>query len=456
MASTKAAGALASINAVLPRGGELPEQVWQARHRGICLLLWAHVVGLALVAIWQGAPRGDIWLQSVSIASFSLAAMWGSRGRGFRSSMAVLGLLSSSAVLIDTFDGLIEAHFHFFVTIVVVSLYQAWLPYLLAVSYVLLHHVVLGTLIPGDVYNHHQAIEQPWLFAAVHASAVLAESVACLVFWRATENAIDAERVIGDELAASNAELTRANLAVSDLVAMLSHDLRVPLSVLIGYSEMALESWPEMGDEAKADYLRRVSKAAKTMHALLDDTLTVTALDSDGVEPRSVPVRIDKAVREMVGSLPHEDRVDLTGLAPSRAVVDRGHLDQVLTNLLTNAHKYGGDVVTVTTDEVLDEVVLRVSDSGAGVPTSFVPQLFHRFTRSESARAGAQKGTDLGLYITRTLLVANGGEIHYEPAIGGGSTFGVVLPRYRRPSDPMIPPRELDRLHPAAPRTGSQ
>ena len=97
--------------------------------------------------------------------------------------------------------------------------------------------------------------------------------------------------------------------------------------------------------------------------------------------------------------------------------------------------------------------MIRVSDSGPGVPADFVDQLFDRFTRAEDARAGSKKGTGLGLYITRSLLLANEGAIAYVPTKGGGSTFVVELPRYRRTGDPLIPPPEQSD-HLASPPAG--
>ena len=311
MASSQAGFSLAAVRAALPRGGALPERAWRARHRGICVLLWVHVAALIVVGTVRGEPVTALLFGPGLVAVLTGLAMWDARSHSFRSTMATLGLLASSAILIDFYHGLIEAHFHFFITIAVVSLYQVWGPYLLAVGFVLVHHAVLGTLAPDMVYNHHMAIENPWLFALVHGSAVLAESAACLVFWRVTEDALDAERAVGDALVESNAELTQANRAVADLVAMLSHDLRVPLSVVIGYSEMALESWPKMTDDEQIEFVRKVSKAGRALHAMLDDTLTVSALDADGVEPRRVPVRVDQAVREAIMNLPDGVPADL-------------------------------------------------------------------------------------------------------------------------------------------------
>jgi signal transduction histidine kinase len=442
MASSRTSAALVAVRAALPRGGALPEHAWDARHRGICALLWAHVAGLAVVGWWRDVPAPLVALECCAVAAFAAAAMWESRSRTFRSSMAVLGLLTSTAALIASFHGLIEAHFHFFVVIAVVSLYQAWRPYLLAVAFVLVHHLALGTLMPVHVYNHAMAIDRPWLFALVHSIAVLAESLACLVFWRLTEDALDAERVNRDALVQTNEELIRANRAVADLVAMLSHDLRVPLSVIIGYSEMALESWPTMSEAEQIDFVNKVNRAGTALHTMLDDTLTVSALDADGVEPRRGPVRVDEAVLKAVSDLPATATIDVQRLESATAVVDRGHLDQILNNLVSNAVKYGGGRFAVSSSEELDNVVIQVSDSGPGVPAAFVAQLFERFTRAEDARSGAQKGTGLGLYITRSLLLANEGAISYTPTEGGGSTFLVQLPRFRRSTDPLIPPLE--------------
>jgi signal transduction histidine kinase len=101
---------------------------------------------------------------------------------------------------------------------------------------------------------------------------------------------------------------------------------------------------------------------------------------------------------------------------------------QVLSNLVSNAVKYGGGRIRVTGAEDGDQAVLVVSDNGPGVPASFVPQLFERFSRSEEARLGGQKGSGLGLYIVRDLLALNGGTVAYTETPGGGATFTVRLP----------------------------
>jgi hypothetical protein len=182
------------VRTVLPRGGQLPEASWNSRHRAITALLWVHVAVLPLIGIWQGQETPHALLDLALVAGFAVAATLPGAPRAVRASLTTLGLMMSSATLVHFFDGLIEAHFHFFVVIAVVSLYQSWAPYLLAVSFVLLHHGVLGTLAPSQVFNHTAAIDRPFLFAAVHGGFALALSIACLASWRASEVALAAER----------------------------------------------------------------------------------------------------------------------------------------------------------------------------------------------------------------------------------------------------------------------
>jgi signal transduction histidine kinase len=420
---------LTILAAAVPRGGALPARAWRARHRGIVVLLWAHVVGLAAIGVAVGEPIVTCVLAPGIVATLTAGAMWGRLSQTVRALMATLGLLSSSAILVHLFDGLIEAHFHFFLTVAVVSLYQSWRPYLLAVGFVLVHHLAFATLIPDHVYNHPMAVHHPWVFALVHGGAILAESVACLVFWRVSEEALDAERVNREALERANVELTRVNSAVADLASTLSHDLRTPLVVLVGRSEWTLETWPDLTEADRLEFVHKVNRAGRRLQAMIEDTLTVSALDGGGVEPRPAPVRVDAAVREVLAALPGPlPEVDLDDLEACTALVDSGHLSQVLTNLLTNAVKYGGSRIAVTTGTDARHVHVRVVDFGAGVPAAFVPRLFDRFSRSEEARGGTQTGTGLGLYISRNLLAANGGDLSYEATPGGGATFCLRLP----------------------------
>jgi mannitol-specific phosphotransferase system IIBC component len=101
--------------------------------------------------------------------------------------VAAFGLIASSAVLVHLSGGYIEFHFHFFVMVGLLALYQKWAPFLVAIGFVLLHHGVVGVLDPSAVYNHPAAIAHPWQWAGIHALFITAMSVVSLITWRVNE-----------------------------------------------------------------------------------------------------------------------------------------------------------------------------------------------------------------------------------------------------------------------------
>jgi len=158
-------------------------------------LLWAHVIALPPIGILLcDQPPALAFLEASVVSLLALGASFGHLSVTTRSALATLGLVSSSAILVQFFDGLIEMHFHFFVMVAVVALYQAWRPYLLALGFVLLQHTLIGALSPHHVYAHTEAQQHPWTWALIHGGFVLAESVVCLMYWRISEDALDRER----------------------------------------------------------------------------------------------------------------------------------------------------------------------------------------------------------------------------------------------------------------------
>jgi diguanylate cyclase (GGDEF)-like protein len=191
-------GALARAGrGLLPHGQLLTPEVWARRHRGIVWLLWLHVAGILGFALARGLGLGHALAEAAAVAVFAVPAVHPALGRRARSAAAVAGLITASAVIVHLSGGVIEAHFHFFVMVGVITLYQDWLPFGLALGYVVLHHSVLGLLLPGDVYNHPAAMRQPWKWALIHGGFVLAASVAYLVNWRLSERqAVEISRLV--------------------------------------------------------------------------------------------------------------------------------------------------------------------------------------------------------------------------------------------------------------------
>jgi PAS domain S-box-containing protein/diguanylate cyclase (GGDEF)-like protein len=178
---------LARVRYALPEGRTLPPAVWSQRHRTLLAVLWLHVVALPAFGVAQGYGVLHSLQEGAVIAAIAgLALLAGSRRR-LASALVAVGLVSSSAILVHLSEGVIEAHFHFFVVIVLLTLYEDWLPLLLAAAYVVLHHGLTGALAPDSVYNHAGAIEHPWRWAAIHAGFVTAAGVASVATWRLNE-----------------------------------------------------------------------------------------------------------------------------------------------------------------------------------------------------------------------------------------------------------------------------
>jgi diguanylate cyclase len=180
-------GLAQSLADALPRGQLLPDAHWSRRHRWIVHLLACHAVGLTLFALFQGFGLAHSLLGGGVIAAAAFVARSPRLGRSARSVAASIGLVTSSALVVHISGGAIEAHFHFFFVLGVLTLYQDWLPYLLAVAYVVLHHGLLGAIDPTSVYNHPAAIADPWRWALIHAAFVVATSAASIVSWRVNE-----------------------------------------------------------------------------------------------------------------------------------------------------------------------------------------------------------------------------------------------------------------------------
>lgn len=175
------------IKGTLPEGRSLPDDIWQSRHWGIRTLLWLHAVGIVCFGIIMGANLEHSLAEGAVLAVMAVTASWPNTPRKFRASMASLGLITASAEIVHLSGGYIEMHFHFFVMLAVIVLYQDWLPFLLALGYVIIHHGVIGVLDPGSVYNHPDAFAHPWKWATIHGVFVLAASIAGIVSWRLNE-----------------------------------------------------------------------------------------------------------------------------------------------------------------------------------------------------------------------------------------------------------------------------
>ena len=141
-------GVMRRLRDLLPKGQTLPDESWEQRHRWMVNLLWFHVAGLFAFSLLQGFPLWHSALDAAPVAAAAVVERFAD-GRKLRSAIVATGLLTASALVVHVSGGYVEAHFHFFVMIVVLTLYEDWIPFLLATFYVVLHHGIGSSIGSG-------------------------------------------------------------------------------------------------------------------------------------------------------------------------------------------------------------------------------------------------------------------------------------------------------------------
>ncbi|HEX9776222.1 MAG TPA: HAMP domain-containing sensor histidine kinase [Actinomycetota bacterium] len=238
-----------------------------------------------------------------------------------------------------------------------------------------------------------------------------------------------AERVTA-ELYSATENLQAANQAIRDFMAIASHDLKSPLTSIIGAASMLRESWRVLTDEQREGLLEAATRQGTHMSRMVDDLLTISKIESGALEPHPAAVELRRAIDRVVGAfIDWAGQVRVSALNSISAECDPDHLERILTNYIGNAIKYGAPPIHVEAEQADEWVEIRVRDHGAGVPDDFVPRLFGRFSRADDARTRSQPGSGLGLSIVQGLARMNGGDTWYEPNDPNGSCFAVRLRR---------------------------
>ncbi|MDQ1435736.1 MAG: diguanylate cyclase [Actinomycetota bacterium] len=172
----------------LPEGRALPDRLWQRRHRWIVNFALGQAFALAAFGLIRGYAVPLVAADLAMILAPAIAARAPHASRRLRMLSATTALMLSSAVLVDFAGGMTEAHFHFFVMVGIVALYQDWSAFGLCILITVVHHAVMGSIVPRDVYGSPSEWRKPILWALIHGAFVLAVSVTHLLAWRASED----------------------------------------------------------------------------------------------------------------------------------------------------------------------------------------------------------------------------------------------------------------------------
>jgi len=258
-----------------------------------------------------------------------------------------------------------------------------------------------------------------------------------------------------DQLLAANARLRSAADARGELLAVVSHELRTPLTPILGFAQVLRTRLDGRLPAGELEMLEAIERNAARMQAHVEQLLSVSGLgrpsSTGAVDDVAVGVDLGAAVAELVvdqmgrrGAI----EVDVTpGLAVR--VVPR-HLEQMLSNLVVNADKYGRPPIEVHAEASGSMAEIVVRDHGDGVPERFRPHLFERFRQASTGTRRTATGVGLGLYLVRQLALLNGGDLAYEPLLGqSGARFVLRLPVPGPPGPPGAD-EEADRQEVAA------
>ena len=249
-----------------------------------------------------------------------------------------------------------------------------------------------------------------------------------LGLWQSRHRAAEALRRANDELNQANRQLAEAARVKDDLLSMASHELRTPLTPILGFLEL-LEARADDLDDGQRQMVHSMHRNATRMLHLVDDLLTVSRAAANVLVPRPADVNaadvLPRVLDELGDALP-EVELAVDGC---RLRVDPEHLQQVLTNLLTNATKYGaGPIVVRAVPAATGRVAIEVADHGPGVPANFQARMWERFEQKDRGDRRTASGTGLGLAIVRLLVEANDGTVGYRDGTPSGAVFIVELP----------------------------
>jgi two-component system, OmpR family, sensor histidine kinase ArlS len=217
-------------------------------------------------------------------------------------------------------------------------------------------------------------------------------------------------------------------------VADASHEIRTPLTTILGYANL-LNRWGKTDAAVLDKAILVIQKESTRLRYLADDLLFLAGIEADKSERTDERAAVDDIVVEALEELhvlyPSVE-VERKLQAVGDALISPHHLKQIVVNLLNNAFKYtpADGRVEVETWKREGNIILRLADTGCGIPEEDLPHIFDRFYRADKSRGRSQGGNGLGLSIVKELVESYGGEIGIESEVGVGTAVTVQLPAY--------------------------
>ena len=255
------------------------------------------------------------------------------------------------------------------------------------------------------------------------------------------------------ELQSTKSAAEKANLAKSDFLSSMSHELRSPLNAILGFAQL-METASPLPTVSQKESIDQILKAGWHLLTLINEILDLARIESGKLSLSPEPTALAEVLRECHAMIePQAQKHGISMMFPPSGIphyvlADRTRLKQILINLLSNAIKYnqaGGNVVVECAAASPERIRVSVKDTGAGLPPEELAQLFQPFNRL-GQEGGGQEGTGIGLVVARQLIELMGGVIGVESTVGMGSVFWFELVAA---AEPLL---AVDHLEPSVPR----
>jgi signal transduction histidine kinase len=232
-------------------------------------------------------------------------------------------------------------------------------------------------------------------------------------------------------------ELEDLDRLKSDFVATVSHELKTPLTAIIGAATTLSKRANRMTPEQQATFIEMIERQGQRLLRLVEDILTTAQIESGMPKLRRELVDLREAAGVIIDALRHShpDREVNLRAEPERPHLwgDLGAIQQILSNLIENALKYSAEgKVDVLLRETPTETILSVSDEGRGISREQLATVFDRFRQVDQSNTRGKGGVGLGLYIVKSLVEAHNGDIKVDSDEGRGTIFNVFLPKRSR------------------------
>jgi signal transduction histidine kinase len=245
------------------------------------------------------------------------------------------------------------------------------------------------------------------------------------------------------ELEAQKSELTQKNVQLKELNAskdkffsIISHDLRNPFNILLGFARLTEENIDRYSKDDIKQHVGRMRSSAERLYALIENLLMWSQIQRGVMEYLPESINLHEIVLDTIELLKpqaEQKQIILSMIIQEnmRVYADPGMIDIVIRNLTSNALKFTGvgGSVSLSARQEKQHVEVSVSDTGVGIPEEDIPQLFQIDTQYTNPGTDGEKGTGLGLILCKELIEKNYGKIWVESEVGKGTTFRFTLPK---------------------------